>query len=117
LLLGPVSDGRLSRLYRHARALVHLAEHEGFGLTPVEAMAHGTRVVASDIPVLRETLGAHATFVPKNDPKAVAWSLDEAVFTEDGAEEAEQRRAWVSQYTWERHARDVLATYQRVLGA
>src|SRR6266508_3813797 len=57
LLLGPVSDGRLSRLYRHARALVHLAEHEGFGLTPVEAMAHGTRVVASDIPVLRETLG------------------------------------------------------------
>ncbi len=44
-------------------ALVHLSMHEEFGLTPLEAMACGSRVIASDIPVLRETLGSHAGLV------------------------------------------------------
>lgn len=53
--LGAVPDTVLQRLYAKAAALVHLSLHEGFGLTPLEAMARGTRVIASDIPVLRET--------------------------------------------------------------
>lgn len=115
LLLGQVSDSQLSALYRCARVLVHLPEHEGFGFTPVEAMAHATRVVASDIPVLRETLGPHAVFVPRDDPEAIARAMDEAALTGDAAEEAELRRAWVSRYSWERHALDIMDTYGRVL--
>lgn len=115
LLLGQVSDRRLSALYQRARALAHLAEHEGFGLTPVEALAHGTRVVASDIPVLRETLGAHATFVARDEPEAVAQALDKVTLTEDSAQAAEECRRWASRYTWERHALDVLDTYVQVL--
>ena len=42
LPLGDVDDGELALLYTHAAALTHLAEHEGFGFTPVEALVHGT---------------------------------------------------------------------------
>jgi glycosyltransferase involved in cell wall biosynthesis len=114
-LLGYVPDRRLSVLYRHARTLVHLADHEGFGFTPVEALFHGTPVVVNDLPVFRETLGPHAIFVAGSEPQQVAWALDQAVLGKRSSREAHQRRAWASRYSWERHALDVIGTYTRVL--
>ncbi len=44
--LGYVSDERLAHLYAGARAFLALASNEDFGITPVEAMAAGTPVIA-----------------------------------------------------------------------
>lgn len=44
--LGHVSDEQLSSLYGSAKAFLALATDEDFGITPVEAMAHGTPVIA-----------------------------------------------------------------------
>jgi glycosyltransferase involved in cell wall biosynthesis len=44
--LGFVSDTELHALYTNARAFLALATDEDFGMTPVEAMAHGTPVIA-----------------------------------------------------------------------
>lgn len=66
-LTGRVSDDALAAIYSGARALVFPSDDEGFGLPPVEALACGTPVVASDIPVLREVLGERATFVDRGD--------------------------------------------------
>ncbi len=44
--LGGVSDTELAYLYAGARALIFCALDEDFGMVPVEAMAHGTPVVA-----------------------------------------------------------------------
>lgn len=41
-----VSDGELAKLYAGAKAFLALATNEDFGITPVEAMAHGTPVIA-----------------------------------------------------------------------
>jgi len=41
-----VSDEELSKLYARAKAFLALATDEDFGITPVEAMAHGTPVIA-----------------------------------------------------------------------
>ncbi len=66
-LTGHVPDDDLAAIYSGARALVFPSDDEGFGLPPVEALACGTPVVASDIPVLREVLGERVTFVDAAD--------------------------------------------------
>ncbi len=45
-LLGRVSDEKLYRLYAGAKGFIALARDEDFGMTPVEAMAAGTPVIA-----------------------------------------------------------------------
>ena len=44
--VGSVSDEELSKLYAGAKALIFCALDEDFGMVPVEAMAHGTPVIA-----------------------------------------------------------------------
>jgi glycosyltransferase involved in cell wall biosynthesis len=66
-LTGHVPDDHLAAIYSGARALVFPSDDEGFGLPTVEALACGTPVVATDLPVLREVLGARATFVAAGD--------------------------------------------------
>jgi len=44
--LGAVSDAELQDLYKRANALLYPVEDEDFGIVPIEAMAHGTPVVA-----------------------------------------------------------------------
>jgi glycosyltransferase involved in cell wall biosynthesis len=62
-LTGRVSDDELAAIYTGAQALVLASDEEGFGLTPIEALACGTPVVASDVPAVREVLGQRATLV------------------------------------------------------
>lgn len=44
--LGSVRDQELQSLYQNARAFLYASVNEDFGMVPVEAMAHGTPVVA-----------------------------------------------------------------------
>jgi len=51
-----VEDVDLPDLYSGARAVIHVALHEGFGLPPIQAQACGAAVIASNIPALHEIL-------------------------------------------------------------
>ncbi len=62
-----VNDRRLAALYRNARALLHPALMEGFGLPALEAMACGSAVILADIPSLREIAGDLARYVEPRD--------------------------------------------------
>lgn len=50
VLAGHVGGAALAGLYRSARLLAYVPLAEGFGFPPVEAMQHGTPVVASKVP-------------------------------------------------------------------
>jgi glycosyltransferase involved in cell wall biosynthesis len=69
----------VSDAYRRARVAVCPSRFEGFGLTPVEAVASGTPVVASDIPPHRESVGSAARFFPLDDVDALAEALGVAL--------------------------------------
>ena len=69
------SDADLAHCYRNARALVNVSLAEGYGLPLVEAMRHGLRVIASDIPAFREVAGAGAVFVPTADAAKLAEAI------------------------------------------
>ena len=74
--LGYRSDAELRWLYQHADLFVFLSLDEGYGLPPLEARANGCPVLASDIPVLRETLGGAADFVDPLSVPEIAAALD-----------------------------------------
>jgi glycosyltransferase involved in cell wall biosynthesis len=60
-------DAGVVRAYHRARVAVCPSRFEGLGLTPVEAIASGTPVVASDIPPHREFVASAARLVPPDD--------------------------------------------------
>jgi len=55
-ILGKVSDEELVKLYSGAKAFLALAKDEDFGITPVEAMACGTPVIAFNGAGYKETV-------------------------------------------------------------
>jgi glycosyltransferase involved in cell wall biosynthesis len=67
--LGYVPASALSALYRQALALALPSLYEGFGLPVVEALAAGTPMLLSDLPVLREVAGDAALYAPADDPQ------------------------------------------------
>ena len=78
-----VSDEELRELYRRAQVFVYLSEYEGFGLTPLEALAAGVPVVAADTPVAREVYGEAARLVPIGDVTATADAIGQLLHSSD----------------------------------
>jgi glycosyltransferase involved in cell wall biosynthesis len=72
-------DAAVTRAYHEAAVAVCPSRFEGFGLTPVEAVASGVPVVASDIPPHREFVGAAARLVPLDDVPALAAAVELAL--------------------------------------
>jgi glycosyltransferase involved in cell wall biosynthesis len=72
-------DATVTRAYQTAWVAVCPSRFEGFGLTPIEAIACGTPVVASDIPPHREFVGSAARLVPPDDIEAMAAAIAEAL--------------------------------------
>lgn len=69
----------VERAYRSAGVAVCPSRFEGFGLSPIEALASGTPVVASDIPPHREFVGHAARLVPLDDDAALASAIEAAL--------------------------------------
>jgi len=66
-LPGPAPHNEVRDRLRRASLYVFPSRFETFGLAPLEALAAGLPVVASDIPALRESLGNSALLLPVED--------------------------------------------------
>lgn len=77
--LGDVSEGRAGELMEHARALLFCAE-EDFGITPVEANAHGLPVVAYGRGAALESMreGVTAEFFGEQTPRSLLEAIERA---------------------------------------
>ena len=64
---GFVKDEHVSLIYKHAICFIFPSLYEGFGLPPVEALAMGTPVIASDAASIPEILMERATYFKSND--------------------------------------------------
>jgi alpha-1,2-rhamnosyltransferase len=70
-----LSDAELAYCYRHSQVLAFPSLAEGFGLPLVEALHHGLRVLASDIPIHREVGGEFCDYFSLSDPQDLAAKL------------------------------------------
>jgi glycosyltransferase involved in cell wall biosynthesis len=74
-----VPDEDVARLLSGAEALIHPAFHEGFGMTPAEAMASKIPVVVSDIPVMHEVVGDAGLYCDPHDIESIADAMKRVV--------------------------------------
>ena len=103
LHLQDCDDEELAAWLAGARALLMPSVAEGFGLPIVEALSLGTPVIASDLPVYREIVGAIPTYLQPSDQ--LAWEATITSFMEDGPERERQQRqiAGYRQPSWQEH--------------
>ncbi len=115
--VGDPDDATLRNLYRNAVALVYPSLDEGFGFPTLEAMASGTPVVTSDIPVMREVVGEAGLLVEPTRVKAIAEAM-EAVLRESALASrlSELGLARAARFDWEESARLHLRAYEDALG-
>ena len=111
-----VHDGTSEADYRAllttATALVTASLDEGFGLPLVEAMAVGTPVVVSDIPIFREIGGEAALYAPATDPVAMASAIRRLEDPAEWARRSAASRAQAARFSWDRSASVLLTTLE-----
>lgn len=113
---GAVPDAALSLLRRKARAVLMPSYVEGFGMPVMEALAAGTPVIASDIPVFREVAGDAAELVdPLDGP---GWARAILDFHKDGSPRLAAARARAARFVpprWDDYFSSVGGFVDRIL--
>jgi glycosyltransferase involved in cell wall biosynthesis len=115
--LGYVADDQLAILYRLASVFVFPSLYEGFGLPPLEAMASGTPVVASNVSSLPEVVGDAAVLVNPYDVDAIVDGLRQVLT--DPVLAADMSRKGIDrarEFSWERSVAKTWAVYQTIAG-
>jgi glycosyltransferase involved in cell wall biosynthesis len=111
------TDAELDAAYADALCLACVSREEGFGFTPLEALAAGVPPVVSDLPVFAETLGDAALKVPAGNVEALA----DALLRLEREPELRARivdagRARLKEYSWEQAARATRALFEEAAG-
>ncbi len=113
--LGFVPLETLRVFYGAAELFAFPSLYEGFGLAPLEAMACGTPVIASDLPSLVEAVGEAAELVSPDNVFDIARGIREILINGERRQwlaEAGQRQ--VQQFQWDRTAQQTLAIYREI---
>ena len=111
-LTGYLDDRQLRACYTLAHAVVHPALHEGFGHPPLEAMALGIPVAASNGGALPEVCGDAAEYFDPTDEDSMATAVERVAGDRElRAGLVERGRARAAGLTWARAAERLEAIY------
>jgi glycosyltransferase involved in cell wall biosynthesis len=115
-LEGYVSDAELESYYARAACLVYISLYEGFGLPPLEAMAHGVPVVASNRSSVPEVVGSAGTLVdPEHIEDIAAATL--GILEDRNLRSRLAELAWqqAHHFTWRETAEKTVAVFEDAL--
>jgi glycosyltransferase involved in cell wall biosynthesis len=113
---GYLTDAELAALFKEALFYIFPSFYEGFGLPPLEAMAHGLPVLSSNLSCLPEILGDAAAYFDPNDQADFKSAIRDMI-SNDGkrAELIKLGFEQVKKYSWKECADDALKVYRQYL--
>jgi glycosyltransferase involved in cell wall biosynthesis len=115
--LGFVPIEVLRIFYDAAKVFVFPSLYEGFGLPPLEAMAHGTPVLTSNTSSIPEVVGSAAVMVNPENVFEMMRALQRVLLDQPLRERLRQRGyEQVTKFSWDASAAKVLAGYEVVVG-
>ena len=113
--LGFIPIEMLRVFYDAAKIFVFPSLYEGFGLPPLEAMAHGTPVVTSNTTSLPEVVGNAAVLVNPENVFEIMHGLHRVLLDQPLREKLKQRGyEQVKRFSWDESARRILTVYKEV---
>ncbi|GAA1716390.1 hypothetical protein GCM10009765_76380 [Fodinicola feengrottensis] len=104
-----ISDQDYHQLLKSAAALVTASKDEGFGLPIIEAMALGTPVVCSELPVFREVAADAAAFFDPDSPRSYASAVQSVTAPARRAALAIAGRTRAAAFSWDSSAQHLLS--------
>lgn len=116
--LGYLSREDLATVIAGALTLIYPSIYEGFGLPPLEAMACGVPVIASDVSSLPEVVGDTGMLINPHDADAVAQAIQRLV--DDPALRCRlsaKALARSKEFTWDRCVTQTIGAYRQVLNS
>jgi len=98
-----------------AKVFVFPSLYEGFGLPPLEAMAHGTPVVTSNVSSLPEVVGKAAVLVNPENVFEIRKALYR-VLTDQALRARMKERGYeqTAKFSWETSVQRILSVYRQV---
>jgi glycosyltransferase involved in cell wall biosynthesis len=104
--------------YDLAKVFVFRSLYEGFGLPPLEAMAHGTPVLTSNTSSIPEVVGHAAVMVNPENVFEIMRALERVLIDQTLREKMRQRGyEQVRKFSWNSSAAALLQAYGQVAGA
>jgi glycosyltransferase involved in cell wall biosynthesis len=111
--MGFVPIEMLRLFYDAAKVFVFPSLFEGFGLQPLEAMAHGTPVVTSNTSSLPEVVDQAAVLVNPENVFEIMRALQRVLLDQSLREKLQQRGYdQVKKYSWDVSAQQILEVYE-----
>jgi glycosyltransferase involved in cell wall biosynthesis len=115
--LGFIPIEVLRIFYDSAKVFVFPSLYEGFGLPPLEAMAHGTPVVTSNVSSLPEVVGNAAVLVNPENVFEIMRALHRVLMDQALRERMKERGyKQATKFSWDSSVRSVLDVYRHVAG-
>ena len=106
----------LPLIYNLARVFVFPSRYEGFGLTPLEAMACGAPVIASSASSIPEVMGEAGILVAPDDVEGFARAIEQVSGDPQLREDLRARGLrQARKFSWERAARATAEVYISIL--
>lgn len=111
--IGKVDESDMSALYSGADIFVFPSLYEGFGIPPIEAMACGTPVIASNATSLPEVVGDAAITFDPMDINSLTYNMDNVLSSETlRSELREKGYKRASEFSWQDTAKKTLVVYR-----
>lgn len=112
-LPGFIPEADLPGLYSGCLAFVLPSIYEGFGLSPLQAMACGASVAVSNISSLPEVVGEAGVLFDPENPESIAAGIIEAI--KNRSKQRGKSLAQAAKFTWEKTAKETHQVYQQIL--
>ena len=109
-------DALLGSFYRLATAFIYPSLYEGFGIPPLEAMAHHCPVISSNTSSMPEVIGIAAEFFNPADPEDICRAIEDVVYSNSRVDVLRREGgARLARFSWTQCAKETLNLY-RTLG-
>jgi len=109
-------DSVLASLYKDAIAFVYPSLYEGFGIPPLEAMAHQCPVVSSNSSSMPEVIGRAAEYFDPKEPYSIKVAIENVVFSPSRIEDLKVRGLErIKDFSWQKCAQETLSVYEKIV--